>query len=166
MPHFESKRLVELHLASLDVPTTVIRPVFFFENFFFFAPSEEDGTLVLRLPLADDVSLQLIAVRDIGIVAASALLDPASVPAEIEIAGDELTGSEIAAAFAERTGRPARYEALPLAALDGQEDMQSMFRWFVETPAYQADVDATRRLSPGALGLPAWLDAVDYSPAS
>lgn len=165
VPHFDSKRLVEEHLAVLGVPTTVIRPVFFMDNFHWFAPTNEDGTLVLRLPFPDGISLQMIAARDIGTVASLALLDPDSVPAEIEIAGDELTGSQIAAAFAERTGIPARYEALPIAALDGQDDMQAMFRWFAETPAYQADIAAVRRLVPNALQFSGWLDAVQYAPA-
>lgn len=165
VPHFDSKRLVEEHLAALGVPTTVVRPVFFMDNFHWFAPTNEDGTLVLRLPFPDGISLQMIAARDIGTVAALALLDPDSVPAEIEIAGDELTGSQIAAAFAERIGIPGRYEALPIAALDGQDDMQAMFRWFAEAPAYQADIAAVRRLVPNALQFSGWLDAVQYAPA-
>ena len=121
---------------------------------------------MLRLPLPDGIPLQMIAVHDIGTIAASALLDPSAVPAEIEIAGDELTGSEIAAAFATRTGMPARYEALPISAMDGQGDMQAMFRWFAETPAFQADLDAVRELAPEAQTFAAWLDSVNYTPAS
>lgn len=165
VPHFDSKRLVEEHLAALAVPTTVIRPVFFMDNFRWFAPTTEDGTLVLRLPLPDGIPLQMIAVRDIGTIAALAILDPSAVPAEIEIAGDELTGSEIAAAFASRTGVPARYEALPITAMDGQDDMQAMFRWFAETPAYQADLDAVRQLAPEAQTFAGWLDSINYTPA-
>lgn len=166
VPHFDSKYLVEEHLATLGLHTTIVRPVFFTDNFHWFAPTNEDGTLVVRLPFPDGITLQMIAVRDVGAVAAAALLDPSSVPETIEIAGDELTGSEIAAAFAEKTGLPARYEALPLAVMDGQDDMQAMFRWFAETPAYQADVDKVRRIAPDAWNLRRWLDAVDYTPAS
>ena len=166
VPHFDSKRLVEQHLAALGVNTTVIRPVFFMDNFHWFAPTTEGGELVLRLPLPDGIPLQMIAVRDIGAIAAQALLDPSAVPAEIEIAGDELTGSEIAAAFATRTCMPARYDALPISAMDGQSDMQAMFRWFAETPAYQGDLDAVRQLAPEAQTFAAWLDSVDHTPAS
>ncbi|WP_285034820.1 NmrA/HSCARG family protein [Plantibacter sp. ME-Dv--P-095] len=165
VPHFDSKRLVEQHLASLGVNVTVIRPVFFMDNFHWFAPTAEDGELVLRLPLPDGISLQMIAVRDIGTIAALAILDPSAVPAQIEIAGDELTGSEIASAFATRTGLPARYESLPISTMDGQDDMQAMFRWFAETPAYQADLGAVRRLAPEAQTFAAWLDSVNYTPA-
>lgn len=166
VPHFDSKFLVEQHLGTLGLRTTIVRPVFFMDNFRWFAPSNEDGTLVIRLPFPDDIPLQMIAARDVGAVAAVALLNRTAIGATIEIAGDELTGSEIAAAFAERTGLPARYEALPLAVLNGQDDMQAMFGWFAETPAYQADLEQVRRIAPDAWSLRAWLDAVDYAPAS
>lgn len=39
----------------------------------------------------------MIATRDVGTIAAAALLDPAAFPKAIEIAGDALTGSGIAA---------------------------------------------------------------------
>ncbi|PZF15236.1 NmrA/HSCARG family protein [Curtobacterium sp. MCPF17_011] len=158
VPHFESKYRVEQHLATVGLHVTVVRPVFFTDNFHAFAPTREDGTLVLRLPFPDGIPLQMIATRDVGAIAATALLDPTAVPAEIEIAGDALTGSEIAAAFAEQTGTPTRYEALPLAVLDGQDDMQAMFRWFAETPAYQADLEQVRRIAPTTWTLAQWLE--------
>lgn len=165
VPHFESKYLVEQHLADLRIRTTVVRPVFFMENFRWMAPVLEDGTLVLRLPIPDDVPLQMIAVRDVGVVAATALLSAGAVPEAVEIAGDELTGSEIAAAHGRKSGLPARFEALPLSVLDGQDDLQAMFRWFAESPAYQADLTQVRSIHPRAQTLEAWLDG-DGSPAA
>jgi uncharacterized protein YbjT (DUF2867 family) len=161
IPHFDSKRLVEKHLTALGLHATIIRPVFFIENFAGMAPVIENGTLVMRLPLPDGIKLQMIAVRDIGVIAAMALLDPESLPDTIEIAGDELTGSEIAAAHGETSGMPARYEPLPVSVLAGQDDLQAMFRWFAETPAYQADLDQVRRIHPDSLTLRTWLDHHD-----
>lgn len=166
VPHFDSKYLVEQHLATLGLHTTIVRPVFFVENFTWMGPSLEDGALVMRLPIPDGIKLQMIAVRDVGIIAAVALLDPESVPEVIEIAGDELTGSEIAAVHGEKSGLPARYEALPVAVLDGQEDLQAMFRWFAETPAYQADLQQVRRIHPGSWTLQTWLDSNNATSAN
>ncbi|GAA1865149.1 NmrA/HSCARG family protein [Brevibacterium marinum] len=164
VPHFESKRRVEEYLKGLDTPVTILRPVFFMDNFASMGPKLDKGELVLRLPLPDGIKLQMIAVRDIGTVAASALLGTTDVPGgAIEIAGDERTGTEIARAFGEHTGLSARYEALPIEALDEDADMQAMFRWFAETPAYQADLGQVRDIAPNALSLPAWLDATGYS---
>jgi uncharacterized protein YbjT (DUF2867 family) len=166
IPHFESKRRIEEHLLRRDLRTTIVRPVFFMDNFLSMAPTVESNELVLRLPVPDGIKLQTVAARDIGVVAAAALLDPAAVPAAIEIAGDELTGSEIAATFGEHVGLSARYEALPVEVLDGQDDLQKMFRWFADTPAYQADIAAVRRVDPDLWNLKAWLQATNYSLAA
>jgi uncharacterized protein YbjT (DUF2867 family) len=166
VPHFDSKYLVEKHLATLGLHVTIVRPVFFMENFHWLFPIIEDGTLVMRLPIPDGITLQMIAVRDVGIIAAAALLSPGSVPETIEIAGDELTGSEIAAVYGEKAGVPARFDPLPLSVLDGQDDVQTMFRWFAESPAYQADLRQVRRIHPDTWTLRTWLDVNDNLPAS
>ena len=73
--------------------------------------------------------------RDIGQISATFLLGAAEAPGgAIEIAGDERTGSQIAAAFGEHAGLPARYEALPLQVLGDDADTQAMFRWFARRP--------------------------------
>ena len=164
VPHFDSKRRVEEHLDRRGVTATIIRPVFFMENFLARGISVEGGAIVVRKPLADGIPLQMIAVRDLGIVAARALLDAGLPGGELEIAGDELTGSEIARALQERSGMPARYEALPVEAVGAESDAAAMFRWFSELPAYQADFERTRALDPGLLSFRDWLDVVDWQP--
>jgi uncharacterized protein YbjT (DUF2867 family) len=128
------------------------------DNFTFMGPSVENGEIVLRMPLPDHIRLQLVAVRDIGQISASFLLGAAEAPGgAIEIAGDERTGSQIAAVFGEHAGLPARYEALPLHVLGDNADAQAMFRWFAETSAYQADVRAVKTIEPSAWDLPTWI---------
>jgi hypothetical protein len=39
-----------------------------------------------------------------------------------------------------------------------------MFRWFAETPAYQADIAAVKAIEPTAWALPAWLRAQGWAP--
>jgi uncharacterized protein YbjT (DUF2867 family) len=166
VPHFESKRRVEEHLHELSrrvgLRVTVIRPTFFMDNFTgFMAPQVADGTLVLRMPLPADVPLQLIASDDIGAVAAAALTDPDRVPTgSVEIAGDELTGEQIAAAYGEHAGLPAHYEPLLAETLD-DPDARAMFAWFAHPPAYQADFAATRALVPDVHTLATWLAGRD-----
>ena len=160
VPHFESKRRVELRLREL-VPTSIVRPTFFMENLL---RGLGDAEVVLRLPIPSDVPLQMIAVRDIGIISAAALLDPALVPADgLEIAGDTRTASEMATAIASVLRRPARFESLPLGAVAADTDRTAMFRWFSETPAYRADFETTRRLDPEVLDLRGWLRSLDTS---
>jgi uncharacterized protein YbjT (DUF2867 family) len=165
IPHFESKHEIEQALLELGVPATFIRPTFFMENFTrFMVPTEEDGVLVLRMPMPGDVPLQMIAVTDVAAGSVTALLDPSLVPdGAIELAGDELTVEHAASALGQRQGLPARYEALPTDMLD--DDNKAMFEWFATPPAYQADLAATRRLIPDALTFVRWLETVDLSPA-
>ena len=158
IPHFESKRRVEEYIEEIGLSATFVRPTFFMENFARMVPQPENGTLVLRMPLPAGVPLQMVATEDIGAVSAAALLSPADVPGgAVEIAGDELTGEEIAAAFGTHDGSPARYEALPVTVLAQDADRQAMFTWFAHPPAYQADFTLTRKLAPGVRDLPTWI---------
>ncbi len=164
VPHFESKRRVEEHLQQSGLRAKAVRPVAFMDNFAFMGPSVENGEIVLRMPLPDHIRLQMVAVRDIGQISAAFLLGAAEAPGgAIEVAGDERTGSQIAAAFGEHAGLPARYEALPLQVLGDDADAQAMFRWFAETPAYQADIRAVKAIEPSAWDLPTWLRSTGWT---
>jgi uncharacterized protein YbjT (DUF2867 family) len=158
IPHFESKRRIEEHLESLGLWTTFVRPTFFMENFVRRSPPQvEDGILVLRMALRPTTPLQLVAVQDIGAVVVAALQEPNRVGASIEIAGDELTGPQIAAHLGDHAGVPARYESIPLDTLAGDFDRHAMFAWLDDLPAYQADFNATKLLAPEAHDLAGWL---------
>jgi uncharacterized protein YbjT (DUF2867 family) len=159
IPHFDSKRDIEEYLVARGLSTTFVRPVFFMDNFALFAtPTSEDGTLTVRLPLPAGIPLQMITVEDIGVVAAAAALDPERVAGgSIEIAGDELSGEQIAEAYQHRHDVPARYEPLPIDVLDGDADQRAMFEWFAHLPAFQADFAATRALAPRTKNFEQWL---------
>ena len=159
IPHFESKRDVEEYFVARGLPTTFVRPVFFMENFAeFMTPTVQDDTLVVRIPLPAGIPLQMIAVADVGAVAAAAALDPGRVAGgSIEIAGDELTGEQIAEAYQRRYDIPARYEALPSYVLDRNADQRAMFEWFAHRPAFRADFAGTRALAPGTKTFEQWL---------
>ncbi|MET4783483.1 NmrA/HSCARG family protein [Glaciihabitans sp. UYNi722] len=157
VPHFESKRLVEKALTDV-VPVSFVRPTFFLENLARSLAPSGDTEFVLRLPMPGNVPLQMVSVRDIGIVAAEVLLNPALLPdGAIEIAGDELTGEAIAQRIGEHLGKPGQFQSVPLSVFGADTDRQAMFRWFVDTPAYQANFTATKRIDPDVLDLVAWL---------
>ena len=159
IPHFDSKRDIEEYLAARGLATTFVRPVFFMDNFAqFMAPTMQDGTLIVRIPLPPGIPLQMIAAQDVGAVAAAATLDPDRVAGgSIEIAGDELTGEQIAAAYQHRYDVPARYDPLPIDVLAGDADQRAMFEWFAHPPAFQADFAATRALAPRTKTFEQWL---------
>jgi uncharacterized protein YbjT (DUF2867 family) len=159
VPHFESKHRIEEVLLQA-VPATFVRPTFFMETL---RPMiRRDGARVtIAMPLPADVAVQMISVRDIGRVAAALLLmaDPAVAP--VEIAGDELTGEQIAERIAHRFGSPTTYLELPLNVLAHDEDLKKMFGWLARLPAYQADFARTRELVPDPEDLSRWLPRVD-----
>ena len=77
----------------------------------------------------------------------------------VEIAGDELTGEQIAAAFGAVAGKDARFESLPLDVLSEDKDLQAMFAWFNQPPAYRADFAATTELNTTVRSFAAWVAA-------
>jgi uncharacterized protein YbjT (DUF2867 family) len=156
VPHFESKRRVEEALTDL-VPSFVVRPTFFMENLARGLTRDDSPEFVLRLPMPGDVSIQMIAVADIGKISAAVLMDPTRPVGSIEIAGDVLSADQAATRIGERLGKPGRFESLPLSVIGDDADRRAMFEWFVNTPAYQADFEGTRRLDPGVLDLAGWL---------
>jgi uncharacterized protein YbjT (DUF2867 family) len=158
VPHFEGKRCIEEVLLDA-VPVTFVRPTFFMETLRLMI--RRDGAQVtVAMPLAGDVAIQMISVRDIGRAAAALLLmrDPAVAPAEI--AGDELTGEQIAERIAHRLGSTTSYVQLPLDVL-GDEDLKMMFGWLARLPAYQADFARTGELVGDVEDLSQWLERVN-----
>jgi len=90
IPHFDSKWEIEQHVRALGLPTTILRPVFFMDNFNSpnFRPAILQGTLTLALRPAR--TLQIIAVDDIGGFAAQAFEKPGEyIGRAFELAGDE-----------------------------------------------------------------------------
>ncbi|MGE2737653.1 NmrA/HSCARG family protein [Mycolicibacterium vaccae] len=156
IPHFESKRRIEEFLLDTDVPVTFLRPTFFMDNLVRMIDAESDPAGV-AMPLPDGVPLQMVSVRDIGKAAAAMLLEPNNAPSSVEIAGAEITGSQIADIVGAHLGRAARYTEAPLDVLGDDEDRKAMFRWFTRTPAYQADFVTTRRWVPDVEDLAEWV---------
>jgi len=123
-------------------------------------PETVAGTLVVRLPLPPGARVQMIAVADIAVFAADAFERPDEhIGQALALAGDELTGQEIAAAFQAATATPARYEELPLTALRAvSEDLVLMWEWIARFGYDQADIAALRGRHPDLRTLAGWLD--------
>jgi len=163
LAHFDSKWEIERRTAELGIPATILRPVFFMDNFRWQASGIMDGRLVQGVK--PDTRLQLIAVDDIGGIAAMAF----SVPDEwigkaVELAGDELTMVEVAAVLSEKLGRPVTYSAGHEDRPGGGEEARKMAAWFDEH-GYSVDIAALRALYPPLKDFRAfaaeaeWLDA-------
>lgn len=156
IPHFDSKWHIEEHARGLGLPLTVLRPVFFMENFLSYS-GPRDGAVALPLP--SDRPLQLIAVDDIGAFAALAFARPATFLGQaLEIAGDERTPSQVAASWSRISGQPVRFQELPLDVVRQQSvETATMFDW-LQRVGYQADIPALRRLYPPLQSFETWLE--------
>lgn len=170
VPHFASKWDVEHRLRELSVPTTVLRPTFFMDNFAAHGPEVAEGELVLQLALKPDTRVQLIAVEDIGAFAAEAFERPdLYLGRAVELAGDELTATAMSAALGAAAGLPGRFEELSLAAVAGNpyipfaEEISLMFAWF-QREGYRADIADLRRRRPDLLSFSDWLARSAWRP--
>ncbi|MCC3767133.1 NmrA/HSCARG family protein [Streptomyces sp. UNOC14_S4] len=162
----ETKLKVERTVRAAGLPTTFLRAVYYMENFLDLPPVlDAEGGLVLSRGLLPATTLQMIASRDIGWFAADAFGDPARfIGRELEVAGDELTGPQIAAAFGRHTGRPARYVPVPIEEIARQNEwMAKTFVWFNEV-GYRADIPALRSAHPGLLTFDAFLRQSGWTP--
>jgi len=160
VPHFETKWRIEQHIRSIDIPATILRPTSFMEGFGGSAMVQYLALGMFAGAFPPDKPLQMIATRDIGILARTALTQPDEfVEREIEIAGDELTFPQIIDAIRRATGRRrVRYLRIPGSMTQRMGGAGKLLTWLVEH-GYQADIPECRKLHPGLLTLEDWLRA-------
>ncbi len=147
IPHFESKTRIEAIIKESGEPYTILRPVWFMENFAspWLYPSIGKG--VLTTPLHPDRNLQMIALSDIGEFASEAFIRPLEfLGEEIDLAGDQLTMRAIAAQISKTMDREIRYEPIPEDRAEAAvgRDLALMYRWFNEH-GYRVDIDGLRK---------------------
>jgi uncharacterized protein YbjT (DUF2867 family) len=140
IPHFESKWKVEQHIQKIGLPATILRPVWFMENFTTFAKPSAEG--VIMLPMRPARKLAMVALKDIGAFSAAAFIRPNDfVGQAIDLAGDELTIPEVAVLLTKAMGRPISFQEFPLDQAESTlgHDFAVMFRWFNEV-GYAIDI--------------------------
>ena len=149
IPHFDSKWEIEQYKREIDLPYTVLRPVFFMQNWEMMRDQIlESGTLAQ--PLDPDKPLQQINVEDTGAFAAIVFENPDEwLGREVDLAGDELTMPEVAEAMSLVTGREVEYYQVPWDQFEKQmgEEFTVMYRWFNEV-GYEANIGVLREAYP------------------
>jgi uncharacterized protein YbjT (DUF2867 family) len=135
IPHFESKYQVEEHLKDCGLSYTILRPVWFMENFAseWYRPSIEKG--VLSTPLRADRPLQMVSVGDIGRIVAEVFSKPMKfLSKEIDLAADQLTMRQVTEEISRALSHPVRYEEIPESEAEKAvgHDLALMFKWFNE----------------------------------
>lgn len=154
IPHFDTKWEIEQHLRAAGLPATVLRPTTFMDVFTMRGASV--GLSMMATALGLRKSLQMVAVRDIGVFARLAFEQPETYTGQaLELAGDQLTVPDIATRL-KAAGRPGRYARFPRVLLRAMGKEARMLFWF-EDSGYNADIPALRKQHPGLLTLKTWL---------
>jgi uncharacterized protein YbjT (DUF2867 family) len=158
IPHFESKRRIEEHIESLDIPYTILRPAFFMENFYWRKNDLLDG-IFKSIGLDAHKPLQMIAADDIGAFARIAFEDPGMYLGKaIEIAGDELTEMQMAEELGQSLSRSI--DVVPDEDPPMFPDVAMMNAWF-NSDGFEADIPALREIYPQLATLKGWLNRND-----
>ena len=160
IPHFESKRKIELHIQKIGIPYTIIRPAYFMENLNW---KKQEILLGQFVSLGLDVgkSFQMIASDDIGAFACLAFENPEMYAGqEIEIAGVELTENQIAKKISTSINRLV--EVVPDIAPPKFKDSVIMNEWF-NKKGFQADLDDLRKRYPELTNFETWLKANNWA---
>ncbi len=168
VPHFDAKGEANAYFAEAGVPTTILNTSFYWENFIFFGSGPargEDGKLVLTMPMADK-KLPGIAVADIGKTAFNIFKNPSYIGATISIAGEHLTGEELAKGLSNAFGEEVVYNAVPASVFrtfgfPGADDMGNMYQFKAEFNADYVgarNIDAVRAINPELQSFAQWLE--------
>ncbi len=137
VPHFDAKGEANAAFTDAGVPTTFLLTSFYWDNLIHFGMgprTDEDGNLGFALPMAD-AKLPGIAAEDIGRCAYGIFKAGSEyVGQTVGIAGEHLTGREMAARLSEAYGQPVAYIPVPFdvyRGLDfpGADDLGNMFQF-------------------------------------
>jgi uncharacterized protein YbjT (DUF2867 family) len=170
VPHFDAKGAADELFREAGVPTTFLRTSFYWDNFIHFGsgPSKgPDGRWALTMPMGEG-KLPGIAVEDIGRCAYGIFRRGDELVGEtVSIAGEQLTGEEMAAGLSDALGIDVAYHAADADAyrglgFPGAEDLGNMFQFkrdFQEEFCGPRDPAVARSLNPRLQSFDAWLAA-------
>jgi uncharacterized protein YbjT (DUF2867 family) len=160
VPHFASKAAIENHIRSIGLPYTILQPAGFMENLLMPIILKGISKGKLTAPNAVDCPQRMIAVEDIGAIAAKVFASRDEfLSRTIPLVGDIASTRTQAATLSRVLGRTIRAGKLPgllvRAFLGG--DLYRMFRWLDEKGETAAfDLVALRSLHPGLLTFEQW----------
>jgi uncharacterized protein YbjT (DUF2867 family) len=168
VPHFDAKAEANQSFTDAGVPTTFLQSTFYWENLLGpMAPKRgDDGKLVLAMPMADS-PLAGIAAEDIGKTAYGIFRRGGDlVGRTVSIAGEHLTGTQMAEQLGAALGEEVAYAPVPFDAVRAQPfpaaaETGNMFQFYAEVPQFNAvrDLDVVRDLNPQLQTFQQWLNA-------
>jgi uncharacterized protein YbjT (DUF2867 family) len=167
VPHFDAKGQANSLFDRLGVPTTHLNTSFYWDNLIHFGSGPQrgaDGVLSFVLPMADK-KLPGIAAEDIGKCAFGVFRRPELIGKTVGIAGEHLTGEQMAAALTEALGEKVVYNYVPpevyrTFGFPGADDLANMFQFkrdFNDAFVGGRDLAFSRQLNPELQTFATWL---------
>lgn len=168
VPHFDAKGEANQFFTDLGLPVTFLLTSFYWDNFIYFGMGPKkgpDGQFAITLPMGDK-KLPGIAAEDIGRCAYGIFNQgPEFIGKTVGVAGEHLTGAQMAAALGRALGRDVRYNTVPPEVyrgfdFPGAEDLGNMFQFkhdFEEYYCGARDLAVARSLNPALQTFEQWL---------
>lgn len=169
VPHFDAKGESNAYFETSGVPYTLLNTSFYWENFIYFGMGPQkgpDGNYAITFPIGDK-KLPGIASDDIGKCAYSIFKAGKEYQNKtVGIAGEHLTGKQMAQAFSKHLGTEVNFNEVPASVyrsfgFPGAEDLGNMFQFNAdfETEFCGArDINNTKKLNPELINFDSWLN--------
>lgn len=168
VPHFDGKGESDHFFTDAGVPTTFMLASFYWDNLIHFGMGPKkgpDGKLAFTLPMGDK-KMAGIGADDIGKCAYGIFKKgPELAGKKIGIAGDQLTGKEMASALTKALGQEVSYneitpEVYRSFGFPGADDLGNMFQFyrdFDEVCNTTRNLKVSRELNPELKSFDMWL---------
>jgi uncharacterized protein YbjT (DUF2867 family) len=168
VPHFDGKGESDKLFTAAGIPTTFMLASFYWDNFIYFGSGPkrgEDGKLALTLPIGNS-KMAGIAAEDIGKCAYGIFKTGTEmVGKRIGIAGEHLTGNEMADSLSKALGEQVVYNKIPADVyrsfgFPGADDLGNMFQFYDEFEKElnkTRDVSMSKQLNPDLMTFEQWL---------
>lgn len=168
VPHFDVKGASNHYFSDLELPVTHLLTSFYWDNLIYFGMGPQktaDGKWAFHLPMGDK-KLPGIAAEDIGKSAYGIFKGgQAYIGKTFGIAGEHLTGAEMAQALSDVLGQEIAYNAVPFEiyrglGFPGADDLGNMFQFkhdFEADFCAARNLDQARQLNPEMQTFAQWL---------
>lgn len=146
IPHFESKHSIEQHIRRIDLPYTILRPVYFMYNLKGMRDRIDQG--FLSMPLRPQTTLQQLSEQDYGNIVARVFADKDRFLGHaIDIASVDISMTRLAERFSQSVNKPVVYEQISFDSFRQQagDETARMFTWF-DTVGYAANIKELEKL--------------------